>query len=49
MATVQAQLAKIATQADQRAKVDSYKQALGQILRSGNLDDLKVFVEHSKP
>lgn len=47
MATVQAQLSKIATQADQRAKVDAYKQALGQILRSGNFDDLKAFVEHS--
>ncbi len=46
MATIQPQLAKIVSQTDQRARIESYKQLLGQVLRAGNSDDLKAFVEH---
>ena len=45
MATIQAQLSKIASLDDQRKKIDAFKQLLGALISKQNIADLKVFIE----
>lgn len=45
MATIQAQLAKVAGLDDQRKKIDSLKQILASLISTKNINDLKVLIE----
>jgi hypothetical protein len=49
MADLQGQLNQVATQADQKQKLEAYKQLLHALMAAPSITSFNAFIDHSKP
>jgi hypothetical protein len=49
MADLQGQLNQVATQADQKQKLEAYKQLLHALMAAPSLTSFNAFIDHSEP